>query len=36
MENDVVLTAVPEPASLALLTLAVGGLGGYIRRRRTA
>ncbi|OQB85123.1 MAG: Autotransporter-associated beta strand repeat protein [Planctomycetes bacterium ADurb.Bin126] len=31
--NDVVLTAVPEPLSISLLTLAVGGLGGYLRRR---
>jgi len=31
---DVVLTAVPEPASALLVLLAAGGLGGYIRRRR--
>jgi len=32
--NDVELTAVPEPATMGLLALAAGALGGYIRRRR--
>ncbi len=34
--NDVVLTAVPEPATMALLGLAACSLGGYLRRRRSA
>jgi len=33
--NDVELTAVPEPATMGLLALAAGALGGYIRRRRS-
>ena len=33
--NDVELTAVPEPATMGLLALAAGAMGGYIRRRRS-
>ncbi len=29
-------SSVPEPCTLALAGLAIGGIGGYIRRRRTA
>lgn len=32
--NDVVLTSVPEPATMTLLALTCGGIGGYLRRRR--
>ncbi len=32
---NVELTAVPEPATMGLLALAGGALGGYIRRRRS-
>ena len=35
-EDIRVLTEVPEPATIALVGLAAAGLGGYVRRRRTA
>ncbi|HQL73963.1 MAG: Extracellular serine protease precursor [Planctomycetes bacterium ADurb.Bin126] len=32
--NDIVLTSVPEPLTLGLWGLALGGIGRYVRRRR--
>lgn len=32
--NDIVLTAVPEPSTLALMCLGLAGLSGYLWRRR--
>ena len=33
---EIAAVNVPEPATMALLGLAATGLGGYIRRRKTA
>ena len=36
VERLTVTVGVPEPTTMAMLSLAVVGLGGYVRRRRRA